>query len=802
MRDGILISRWVFVFKLHSCKLNIQMQSNLFNIIDNSGEKFPKVNTELCFDAFIRYLEERVKNETTGKKKYFEKTLETFQNSLKVHGPVSLVNIPDFNKELTLIYNCMIPPFADETKTFWALGLPICQSIFYGTDAFYKLLQQSKCNLNINIALPLRQNSNAESNKIWILYMLIFEKLYGLSPVHEYELIHSFTDPESGLPKYHQIRIDNRFLDVSVIGELPEFDFQEISRNSNLALLNKILPLDKFIFKGFTILESVDITTSQVLDNIKNIIIKAREVPSYYQDVILSLKTIVGNKHIDFALLPFLKLNGKTVFDLSADNHSIILDLLAQKKIEETNLENLIHHYIEHPQILLFNTGKTGNSPNLNFFSDGLKDLNIVSYALLPVYHKTEIVGALEIFTGEEEVLNEKILTKLNITTPLLAQLLKDAAVDFESDINDIIKERFTSLQPAVQWKFNEKAWEYKKTLHPDKPKPVIENIKFENVFPLYGAIDIRNSTIERNKALRNDIEVQLKIIADILVKLKDLLNITIVDEMLFSCEEWLKSINNDSIENFELNISDFLNRDIIETFKYFKSNNKKAAQIINSYDEAMDPLNGIVFANRRALESSIQIINTGISNYLDLFNDELQQSYPCYFEKLRSDGIEYDIYIGQSIAPKRPFNMLYLRNIRLWQLASMAALAKLTHNLIPQMETPLKTTQLIYVNSNSIDISFRTDERRFDVEGAYNIRYEIIKKRIDKITLKNSNERLTQPGKIAIVYFSAKEEKEYMGYILYLQRKGILLDDVEKLELEELQGVNGLLAIRIGVKL
>lgn len=778
------------------------MQSNLFNIIDNSGEKFPEVNTELSFDLFLKHLEERIRNGNSEKKKYFEKTLETFRNSLKKHGPVSLANISEFNTELSLIYNCLIPPFADESKTLWALGLPICQSIFYGTDAFYNLLQQNKCNLNINIALPLRQNHNAESNKVWVLYMLVFEKIYGLPPAHEYELVHSFTDPESGLPKYHQIRIDNRFIDVSVKGELPAIDFNEISRNSNLMVLNKVLPLNKFIFKGFSILESVDITTSQVLDNIKNIIIKAREVPSYYQDIILSMKTIVGNRHIEFALLPFLKLNGKTVFDLSGENHSVILDLLAKKKIEEANLENLVHHYLSNPQVLLYNTGKINNSHNLDFFADGLKDSNIASYALLPVYHKTEVVGALEIFTEKEEILNEKILTKLNITTPLLAQLLKDAAIDFESDINDIIKERFTSLQPAVQWKFNEKAWEYKKNLQPDKPKPVIDTIKFENVYPLYGAIDIRNSTVERNKSLRNDIRVQLKIIEEVLIKLKDLLNIAIVDEMLFTCQEWLNSIKNDSIENFELSIGEFLNRDIAETFKYFRSNNKKAATIILNYDEAIDPVQGIAFANRRALESSIQVINTGISNYLDLFNDELQQSYPCYFEKLRSDGIEYDIYIGQSIAPGKPFNMLYLKNIRLWQLTSMAALAKLTHNLIPQMETPLKTTQLIYINSTSIDISFRTDERRFDVEGAYNIRYEIIKKRIDKVTLKDSDERLTQPGKIAMVYFSAREEKEYMGYILYLQRKGILLDDVEKLELEELQGVNGLLALRVGVKL
>ena len=124
------------------------------------------------------------------------------------------------------------------------------------------------------------------------------------------------------------------------------------------------------------------------------------------------------------------------------------------------------------------------------------------------------------------------------------------------------------------------------------------------------------------------------------------------------------------------------------------------------------------------------------------------------------------------------------------------------TNSLIPQMTKPLETTQLIFIHSSSIDISFRDDERRFDVEGAYNIRYQVIKKRIDKVRIKGSGERLTQPGKIALVYFNAKSAEEYVGYIRYLQGKNTLQDNLEYLDLEELQGVAGLKALRIGVNL
>jgi hypothetical protein len=91
-------------------------------------------------------------------------------------------------------------------------------------------------------------------------------------------------------------------------------------------------------------------------------------------------------------------------------------------------------------------------------------------------------------------------------------------------------------------------------------------------------------------------------------------------------------------------------------------------------------------------------------------------------------------------------------------------------------------------------------DEKRFDVDGAYNIRYEIIKKRIDKARIKNTNQRLTQPGKIAIVYSQNKEASEYLKYIKYLQSNNYLLPTVEKLEIEDLQGITGLKALRVSI--
>jgi hypothetical protein len=54
----------------------------------------------------------------------------------------------------------------------------------------------------------------------------------------------------------------------------------------------------------------------------------------------------------------------------------------------------------------------------------------------------------------------------------------------------------------------------------------------------------------------------------------------------------------------------------------------------------------------------------------------------------------------------------------------------------------------------------------------------------------------------VAIVYTQPGEALEYRAYIAYLQSIGYLTGSVEQLELGELQGVQGLRALRVQVAL
>ena len=218
------------------------------------------------------------------------------------------------------------------------------------------------------------------------------------------------------------------------------------------------------------------------------------------------------------------------------------------------------------------------------------------------------------------------------------------------------------------------------------------------------------------------------------------------------------------------------------------------------AYQEQLNPDTGVVYDLRKNYDETVQKLNRTMARFIDRKQIEAQKIYPHYFERYKTDGVDHNIYIGASLTYKRPFNKVYLYNLRLWQLSTMCEMENRFYQV--QKTTPVKldAASLILVFNSTLSIRYRMDEKKFDVDGTYNARYEIIKKRIDKAFIKNTEERITVKGKIVIVYSQSADEREYLRYIKYLQTKKYLGEEVEILELEDVQGVIGLKALRVDI--
>ena len=220
----------------------------------------------------------------------------------------------------------------------------------------------------------------------------------------------------------------------------------------------------------------------------------------------------------------------------------------------------------------------------------------------------------------------------------------------------------------------------------------------------------------------------------------------------------------------------------------------------IDAYFESIDNRVNVLYHHRKHYDDTIASINKEMATLLDLKQIDAQLMYPHYFERFKTDGVEHNMYIGESITQEDTFSPIYLYNLRLWQLQIMVEMENRYYQMQSDFPIKLDVASMILVFNQPLSISFRMDEKQFDVDGTYNARYEIVKKRVDKAFVKGTQKRATEKGKITIVYSQKEDELEYLRYIKFLQSKHYLDTDVEIVELQDLQAVTGLKAIRVSV--
>ncbi|MEO6316583.1 MAG: GAF domain-containing protein [Chitinophagaceae bacterium] len=776
-------------------------------LVNKSATSENSVESVVSFKKFTDFLEEKVSSETSIRTHFFRFVLDKINAYPELAAGIPAAAVAKYEQVLELVSSIVFPLIEDEEQVLFGLTSGISPEAFYASNAFHRLFESRPEEEN-NVGTWLAKESNDELHQ-QMQYDLILQKVYGFALPQKKEMVRSFFNEQTGLYQYFRVNIDTRFVEVKLKAKNGENEITDnriaacFECSNGFAELEKLVPLKDFTSTGFSIVTLTDITEQQSIEQLSRAIVGINKPDSTGDFIHITrlLQTLLGNSHYKFGIMPFFTVNNRAALLYENFPYSILVKASWDAGIPKPVFTKYINHYIKDPDIIIYSQAdETSELPKP--LQEALKKAGYQHYRIAPVYFNDVLVGIIETATTEEGVLLTDVqFAKLKPAIYYIGQLLKQVIDIFNVAIDTIVKDKFTVIQPSVQWKFNEVAWHYYRSNDIEHKNNALEKISFKNVYPLYGAVDFRNSTVERNKALREDLQLQLALVMELLPALGNN-GSGDVAAVETASSKWLEKMTDYVSVEEELQINEFLFTKVNPLLATFTGLEEPFAEKIAAYFNAIDEQTGAIYNKRWQLENSIRTLNKSISKYFDSFKEELQQYYPCYFEKLRTDGTEYDIYIGQSIAPKIPFSLTDVEKLRLWQVESMTNIARITNALIPRLEYPLQTTQLIFVNARTIDISFRNDERRFDVEGAYNIRYHIIKKRIDKVNIFNSTERLTQPGKIAIVYFNEKDAEEYMGYIKQLQQKQLLLDDLEHLQLEELQGVAGLKALRVGVRL
>ncbi len=726
---------------------------------------------------------------------------EMLKSAPELYSPIEDMTLLKRHRDLIeRLMGLVFSPALWETETIGAV-IPFSMKPFFVSPQFERLLIEE------DGSFKGRLNLDEESfNRCRVIraYLFILEKIYGIQKRLDYPIIRIVSDPDTGLDRYFNMKLDFRFVDVTTPnGARTVSDKDRVMILQHLTepdVIREILPPEEFELHGFTIIQAIDVTQSEVLSALERDLIDKESIASQGGFVRLQqrLRTLFRRSDLVATLTAIqeeqiLLLNTGCEMTRSCifsdSRHVSLLDF------EGTSHERAVtsKEVVLVSDILEEHSEKGAEKD--------LSEMGVRSLLIAPLIFQDECIGTLTLGSpgaGDLDPVDALIVRQVQ---PIFAMALMRALDDLENRVQGVIKEKCTALHPTVEWKFRGAAiahLENVRTGQSTEMNPIV----FKDVYPLYGVSDVRGSTAERNRAIQKDLTEHLKLSLNVVQLASEARPLLILKELAGRTRDRLQGIRARLGTGDEVSTVRFLREDVEPIFSDVRGFGPKVTRAIKTYETTVDPVLGTVYRRRKEFEESISLLSNKLAAYLDQEEAEAQSVFPHFFERHRTDGVDYLIYLGASLMEHGGYSDLYLKNMRLWQLKVTCGLAWLTEQLKSSLHIPLDTAHLILIQDTPLSIRFRFDEKRFDVDGAYNTRHEIIKSRIDKAVIKGKGERLTQPGKIAVVYSHPEEEEEMRRHIDFLRFEGYLTNEVEPLELEDLPGVQGLRSLRVSVDL
>ena len=682
------------------------------------------------------------------------------------------------------------------TNEIKAASLPYYDIFFNSSQRFQKIINDAGPGFE-----PVLRNQEEGLDYI-VGCIVILNFYYGFHLDFSRPFFYDIPDA-NGVMRHYRILYNADFLELIPTDrakDLVQEDVDELLANLyDIDLWMEKIPPNSFQSKGFVISNMFDVTAEHSISEIKSELIASdkRGSENFMTDLQETFRSLFKLPNIKVGLVNynarddrFEPVYGKGIssFILNGQDAKVCNEALCQNSYSKLIQDNT---YFTVADVSAYHEKSAGIDPY-----GSLKKQGIESAIFAPIANNGELLGVLEVVSAQKNVLNGVNAKKLDDVMPYIVSAVVRSKIEEENLIDAIIQNECTSVHSSVYWRFQEEAKHFIKD-QLEGGQPSFKEIVFKDVFPLYGQIDIKDSSKARNKAIQRDLMIQLSKINEVLIFEYQKNKLPIYEELMFRVNNHLESIKETLYTNSEQAIFDFVKEEITPVFSHLKKSDAEVAKHIISYEAGIDYGTESYYDHRKNYDESVMRINKKLAAVIDKKQDAAQQMYPHYFERYKTDGVEHNMYIGAAISEKKDFNSLYLNNLRLWQLQVMCEMENTHYALKPELSVPLDATSLILVHNTSLSIRFRMDEKQFDVDGTYNARYEVIKKRIDKSFVKGTNERLTQTGKMAIVYSQKKDELEYLRYIKFLRSKGCFTDKVEIVELEGLQGVSGLKAIR-----
>lgn len=761
-------------------------------IYNGKEVEFPAV-MQVSFFKAIEALEKMAKDSDKGVRNYAQQLLlEVEKHPELKDGIEDLDLLNKFKKSIQKISRVLFPDalLSNEIK---ALTPPFYFKPMYTSTRFDNIVKASGKDFTYEM-----KDVDEDTFYMYCCYFILGSYFRYPVPGGGMMKVEIFNQDQNLMRTYKMLMNADlcEFVPTEKAVHITQEDFEELVDNfDDIEIWKKKFPPNSWIMRGVNIINLVDVTLDESMSSIaSNLLVKSTDT---FEKIQTSIRSLLNSTQLEIGVLTLDE--NKLVSLDKGDVKSILLGKEDSLNCETDLCDYAIGQLLNKKEPLIISDVDRFHEKSNSGLSERMVSSKFKSYIVAPLIHENQLLGFMELGAHKRYELNTGTLARLNEILPVLAMAQNRFMAEEQNRIEAIIQQECTTIHHSVKWRFEQEA---EKFMHKqlNNEQPVFKDIIFNNLYPLYGQMDIKGSSVRRNQAVSKDLIKQINAIKKVLKSAFEYTKMPAYDELIFRLDAHKSELRKGLSAGSEHEILGFLKSDIYPIFDHLEQKGGSLSKLVEQYNTLLDPDLKTVYEERKKYDTGVNQINQRLASYLDDKQVDAQKMFPHYFERYKTDGVEYNMYIGESISRDRKFDKIYLRNLRIWQLLVMCEMENEFKAMQKDLPMPIEIASLILVYNTSLSVHFRMDEKRFDVEGAYNARYEIVKKRVDKAHIKGTNERITQPGHIAIIYSQEQDAKEYRKYLQFLAAKGYVKKGFEDLELEDLQGVTGLRALRVEV--
>lgn len=751
----------------------------------------------ISFKKYLDVLEHiRYNDRLEYRVNYAESLIEKTKNFTELKDGFQDISLLEKNGDLIRLLLADLFPTGLTHNEIKAASIPLSNITFNYTERFKGILKDAGKDFEIELR-------NINDNEFYVFCCCLILQAYFKKDIKSTIPFYYDIPNKQGIMKHYKITVNSDFTEIfpTEDAKIPSDDILDmlLENLDDFKLWKKYFPSQSWILKGFTIISLVDCTSEVALSDLKSSMIEIDpEDLNPNANLTEIFKSYFDVAELNFGLMTFnrkeQKLDKLPIYESVLTNH--ILDFWINTFDEETRINTFNNLSHNSKPIVVSDVNNLDESVRQLPSFTILKDNNVNSFMVIPIMKDNDLLAIMEFTSPIAGSFNGLKLKKMEFFSDMVLFSLSRFYFEKNYQIEAIIQREYTSIHDSVVWKFRNEAEKYF-TASLGKKIYTLKQISFKNLTPLFGVSDIRSSSEKRFNLMLQDLNQQIEWLINILT-----LTNSDSEKFTLALDVFENELNNEIKADTEQRFQRLL-REEVHPFLQAKLEMRSPREVktkIKDYFLQIRPQTDLFYNHRKKLDDSITLLNRKLADMLDENQIKAQQIFPHYYERFKSDGVEHNLYIGHNIAPELHYTSKVVHKLRYWQLKTICKMEIEFQSFKQDLPIPLDIASLIFVYNEKIDIRFRMDEKRFDVDGAYNSYYEIIKKRLDKAHVKDSSERITAPGKITIVYFGMENQREYLEYVTKLQKKGILEHDAEFVKVEDLQGITGLLALRVSI--